>query len=122
MSTTMDELQAAVGLWHVGAFPHEHPLELALCSAEEIGELAEALDQSKALQALNTRLTRAFLKESHGTNDRRADVDWTAQVFDEMGDVLVVFAAIAAKRGWSLEEMLRVRFEFVRARYPGPAS
>lgn len=114
---SMDELQSAVGTWHRNAFPDEHPLELALCSAEELGELCEALDETKALQLINTRLTRAFLKESHGTNDRRGDVDWSAVVYDELGDVLVVLAAIADARGWSLTEALRARLAFITKRF-----
>jgi len=118
---SMDDLQAAVGLWHRGAFPHEHPLELALCSAEELGELAEALDDAAAAKELTrkvTSLTRAFLKESHGANDRRADVDWSAKVYDEIGDVLIVLAAVADRRGWSLEQCLRARLTFVSERFP----
>lgn len=116
--SSLDGIQGEVGEWHRNAWPDEHPLELALCAAEEIGELAEAIEESVLLRHLSTRLTRAFLKEAHGANDRRAHVDWSSKIQDEIGDVMIVLAAIADRRGWSLEDALQTRFAVVRERFP----
>lgn len=100
-----EELDYAVALWHGGAFPDETPEQLGLCIGEECGELL-----------------RAILKESHGANDRRAYVDWRAEQRNEIGDVLIGLAALAMRRGWHLDDILRERLDFVRSRFPAAVS
>lgn len=93
--------------WHRGAFPDETPEQLGLCLAEEAGELV-----------------RTILKESHGSNDRRADVNWPKERRKELADLMLAVICIAERDGMDVPEFVEALWSGLRAvsdRFPGSA-
>ena len=88
--------------WHRQAFPNESLHEIGLMLGEEIGELQ-----------------RTILKEGHGANDRRADVDWKAERQTEFADVMIALVVLAERDGFDIMEALDQRLRFVAARFSG---
>ena len=91
ITTEIEILQFAEDQWG------ERTLELiGLKVAEEAGEIAAAI-----VKIPEGRLTWADLDK-------------------EVGDILIVLSQIAAKRGWTLEQMRARRFEQIKARVNHP--
>lgn len=113
------ELVEVVDLWHHGAFADDTPQDVALCLGEEAAELVEALTLGRELTIAVGKVQRTILKEGHGANDRRALVDWRAERYGEVGDVLIALAKIAAADGFDLTQCLLDRITYVHERFPG---
>ena len=100
----LDAVQAQVDTWTRQFRPTPEaaadPMADALCIAEEAGEVC-----------------RAVLKRSHG---KRPDVDWSAQLRDEVGDVVIGLLSLAANEGWSLADAVTERWAEVSQRGATP--
>lgn len=93
----MDELQRRVQSWHQATFPDETDQLMGLVLAEEVGEVC-----------------RAILKRTQGARGTREQ--WTAQLKEELGDVMVCILSLVAYEGWSIEDVVAQRFAVVEER------
>lgn len=95
MPFNLNTFQAAVGHWHGQRFPEAKASHIALKLAEETGEVCRALVES------------SFPSRSDHHRESLAD---------ELGDVLIVLAALASKCGISLAKAVEARWKIVEAR------
>ena len=88
----MDTTELEIAEWHDKRWNEKDDRVVAAKLAEECGEVCGAL-----------------IKQHEG---RRTDND----VRDEIGDVLVVLAVLAGRRGWTLADILADRYAEVKTR------
>lgn len=93
----IDNFQEVVGEWCQRNFGHQSDLVLYGGTAEECGEM----------------LRGAVKREQRirGTRD-----EWNAEIKKEIGDVVIKLATIAAQEGWSLANIIALRWAEVSQR------
>jgi len=101
----------------------ESPLEiLALGLAGEFGEVLELIGQAeKSLFSIGMKLSGAVYK----VTEMVKKAQWHGKVLDdeklinELGDMLWYVTALALKRGYTLEQVMRRNMDKLGERYPG---
>lgn len=93
---SMQDLQAAVGMWERRNFPDANMEQRGLIVCEEAGELAHVI-----------------LKQVQGI---RPETSTDAHMRDAIGDIAIALMALCEAQGWSLEEIANETARTVLAR------
>lgn len=97
IAKTLRQYQTEIADWAFGNFGPEPAMNQIVGLAEEVGELA-----------------RAVLKKERGI--RGSDGEWHEEIEKEIGDVAISLLMVCNSVGVNFEEMLRERWEHVKAR------